>query len=178
MKLFRRSERLKASPFDVSSNRSNVQRTLRDLVVRAPAEAHESLKKLKNSPPKECEACRDAGRVVTNVKKRKPLGELHPNSLVANKRRNRAPRTLFGCALCKIPLCNHKQCWYRHIEVIYEDGGWIWWGTAILMGCQDILHHLVPADGIRPRWLFEVLHRGLRYCSGSPPRPLSGTCAR
>ena len=123
IKLFRRSERLKASPFDVSSNRSNVQRTLRDLVVRASAEAHESLKKLKNSPSKECEACRDAGRVVTNVKKRKPLGELHPNSLVANKRRNRAPRTLFGCALCKIPLCNHKQCWDRHIEVIYEDGG-------------------------------------------------------
>ena len=147
-KLFRRSERLKVFPFDVSSNRSNVQRTLRDLVVRASAEAHESLKKLKNSPSKECEACRDAGRVVTNVKKRKPLGELHPNSLVANKRRNRAPRTLFGCALCKIPLCNHKQCWDRHIEVIYEDGGWIWWGTAILMGCQDILHHLVPADGI------------------------------
>ena len=118
-----RSERLKASPFNVFLRRSNVQKILRDLVVRALAKAHKGLKNLKQSSAKKCEACKDAERMIINVKKRKPLEKLHPNSLMTNKRRNRAPRTLFGCSLCKIPLCNHKQCWDRHINVIYEDGG-------------------------------------------------------
>ena len=99
----------------VSSKRSYVQKTLHDFVVRALTKAHKSLKKLKQSSAKECETCRDAGRVVITIKKKKPLEGLHSNNLMANQRRNRAPRTLFGCPICKISLCNHKQCWDRRM---------------------------------------------------------------
>ena len=114
--LFRRSERLKGKA-------PGLKRSLHSLVNSAPAEAHEMTTKL-SGVLRECQACRAAKRVQSNVpkrSKRKPLQELHPNNVRANGRRNRLPRSYFGCALCNIALCNHIRCWNEHIDAIWKE---------------------------------------------------------
>ena len=124
-KLFRRFERLKTFSLNIILKRSNVQKTFYDLVVHTSAKAHESLRKLKKFSIKKCEACKDAERVIINVKKRKSLEKLYFNNLIINKRRNRASRILFKCFLCRISFCNHKQYWNKHKKMIYKNNNWI-----------------------------------------------------
>ena len=113
--LFNRSERLSGLK---SSFRGCKPNLLADKVNHAPEHAHEGLIRLGNVP-KDCEACISARRVGQHqAKKRKPLGELSINSKVAEKRRLRAPRSQYGCGLCKIHLCHHKRCWNEHINAI------------------------------------------------------------
>ena len=63
---------------------------------------------------------------------------------MTNKSRNRASRILFDCPVCKISLCDHEQCWDRHINMIYK--------MVVEFGedCDfdGVPRHLVPADGI------------------------------
>ena len=71
-----------------------------------------------------CSACVEAGR-KTSIKRiscRKPLAELSKNTVrkASNRdnwqRRQRPPRTRFGCRLCRIPLCKEGGCWQEHID--------------------------------------------------------------
>lgn len=111
MGLFAHSERLDGSKPPAPT------RTLQDLVVPAPVDAHEFAGKLTDGCPKDCLACRSAGRLNQDPKiKRKALGELNPNSLVGKKRRHRTKRPQSGCVLCNIHLCNTDQCWNEHIS--------------------------------------------------------------
>ena len=112
--LYENSERLHAPACPRRSMKPN---KLSLLVHKAPAFQHEKLLRL-GDDPKACEACNSAGRVVVNVLKRKPLTELSNTSITGGKRRNRVPRSIHGCALCKIHLCNTDRCWNEHIEAI------------------------------------------------------------
>ena len=71
-----------------------------------------------------CAACVEVGR-KSQIKRpgaRKPLCELSPNTTKkprnsdAWKRPQRAPRTKFGCRLCRIPLCRTGSCWQEHLD--------------------------------------------------------------
>ena len=79
-----------------------------------------------NEKPMACSACLEAGR-KSSIKKlsaRKPLCELSPITTKKPrdskdwKRPSRAPRTQFGCRLCRIPLCKIGPCWQAHIDRI------------------------------------------------------------
>lgn len=71
-----------------------------------------------------CSACLEAGRKASKevISRRKPLAELSKNTVrkLSNegdwKRPQRAPRTRFGCRLCRIPLCKEGGCWQEHID--------------------------------------------------------------
>ena len=67
---------------------------------------------------KTCIACLCDGRISRDCSTRKPLAELSTNSIRVQKRRERAPRSSFGCGLCGIYLCNKLRCWKEHIEAI------------------------------------------------------------
>ena len=76
---------------------------------------------------KPCRACIAAGRKVGRhigkaASKRKILGELAPNSVLQGRlpgrRKERPPRSRFGCNICQISLCNHKTCWKDHIGLV------------------------------------------------------------
>ena len=58
--------------------------------------------------------CLYTGRECKEATTRKVLGELSVNS-GPRRRRQRAPRTRFGCELCGIHICDHKQCLAEHI---------------------------------------------------------------
>lgn len=111
--LFNRSERLRGKSPNIRAS------TLHQLVNGAPEIAHGSLMKL-GSKPKRCEACRCSSRAPQKFE-RKPLMELNPISLRANQRRVRASRSIYGCGLCRIYLCNHCECWMDHIRAISDD---------------------------------------------------------
>ena len=91
------------------------RKSLAEQVNHAPEYAHEASIKLGNEQ-KDCEACVEAGRLGKPAKKRKTLGELSVNSKVGEMRRLRAPRSLYGCGLCKIHLCQYPRCWNEHIS--------------------------------------------------------------
>jgi hypothetical protein len=70
-----------------------------------------------------CSACLEAGRKASKkvISRRKPLAELSKNTVRKSnkgnwKRPQRAPRTRFGCRLCRIPLCKEGGCWQEHID--------------------------------------------------------------
>ena len=53
---------------------------------------------------------------VQRIGRRKPLSELLPNTTMQARdskeweRRKRAPKTNFGCSICKIPFCRKDEC--------------------------------------------------------------------
>jgi hypothetical protein len=71
-----------------------------------------------NTKPISCSECLEVGRSTTKVveRRREPLSKLSKNivrkGLNSNgwKRKQRAPRTTFGCQLCQIPLCKEGDC--------------------------------------------------------------------
>ena len=71
-----------------------------------------------------CAACLHAGRKtqIKRYRRWKPLCELSPNTIRkprnsdAWKRPQRAPRTKFGCRLCRIPLYRRGPCWKEHVD--------------------------------------------------------------
>ena len=67
---------------------------------------------------KPCRVCICANRTTKHVLIRKPLQELKNVSTRGQNRRDRAPSTRYGCALCGINICNHKRCWNEHIQSI------------------------------------------------------------
>lgn len=73
---------------------------------------------------KYCVVYLNAGRGVSKpAQVRKPLQELsgnsvRPSDLANRKRRQRAPRGIYGCQLCGIYICNHIRCWNEHIAAI------------------------------------------------------------
>ena len=73
--------------------------------------------------PKNCVVCLNAGRKVSKLAPtRKPLSELSANTVRSRDhqrmRRERVPRTSFGCKLCNIHVRNHLVCWKEHIAAI------------------------------------------------------------
>ena len=60
---------------------------------------------------KSCTACAEAGRTVA----RAPLQPINNNR---SRPRPRPPRSLYGCSLCRIPLCRpqvDERCWKEHL---------------------------------------------------------------
>ena len=93
-----------------------------DDIIWVPTALH----KLVRLFPKEvhCSACIEAGRRAeeSSMGRRKSLSELSPNTTRKPRdskewqRRKRAPRTHFGCSICKIPFCRKDDCWLPHIK--------------------------------------------------------------
>ena len=76
-------------------------------------------------------ACRRISPETTRQLIRKSLGELSNNIMVDKKRRNRIPKTRYGCKLCNLYLYQHKDCWREHIRdrQCKIDDFW-WWLSA------------------------------------------------
>ena len=114
--LFESSERLSGKP-------SPIKGSLATRVHPAAPRDHGYLECMQDGV-KACVPCLLAGRKVLNpAKSRKPLQELSANSMRPRgidkgKRRQRAPRTIHGCRLCRIHICNHIGCWKEHIDAI------------------------------------------------------------
>lgn len=109
--LFDRSTRKQKRAFQHPS-----RRPINDIVWH-PTELH-ILEKLWLKP-KNCSACIQAQRSSQEHHKRlrKPLSKLSPNTVRKPrdskdwKRPLRAPRTHFGCKICRIPFCRKDECW-------------------------------------------------------------------
>ena len=67
----------------------------------------------------------------TTTKTTRPFTIRAPNHGL-QKRPQQDPRSVYGCSLCGIAICNHIKCWKEHLEAIpcMENFGG---------GCQDIL---------------------------------------
>ena len=65
-----------------------------------------------------CVVCTHTKRHSGNKPARKPLGDLSTNSIRVSQRRDRPPRSIYGCALCNIHICRNQRCWREHIEAI------------------------------------------------------------
>lgn len=64
-----------------------------------------------------CVVCLCTGRSAIGRPKRKALTKLSVNSLRNKQRRHqRAPRSLYGCRLCKVHLCHNEDCWKVHLD--------------------------------------------------------------
>ena len=93
-----------------------------DDIIWVPTAQHELIKLFDKEV--NCSACVEAGRhtQVQCMGRRKALSELSPNTTMKPRdskeweRRGRAPRTHFGCSICKIPFCRNDDCWRPHIE--------------------------------------------------------------
>jgi len=91
-------------------------------IIWVPTAQHKLIKLF--DKPINCSACVEARRhtQVRRMGRRKALSELSPNTTMQARdseeweRRKRAPRTNFGCSICKIPLCGNDECWLPHIE--------------------------------------------------------------
>ena len=69
-------------------------------------------KQVKMQGKKHCVACVCAGRKVKSSTAIKPLQELSVNSMQGGeKRRQRPPFSMYGCALCGINLCKNSASW-------------------------------------------------------------------
>jgi hypothetical protein len=89
-----------------------------------PVEDHKLVKLFTRRKQKYCSACIEAGSKtqIQHRGRRKPLSDLSPNT--TRKPRNskdwrrprRAPRTLYGCSVCRIPFCRKDGCWLPYIE--------------------------------------------------------------
>ena len=99
-----------------------------DDIIWVPTQLHQLIK-LSNKDVN-CSACVEAGR-YTQVERqggRKPLSDLSPNTTRKPRdskeweRRGRAPRTRFGCSICKILFCRNDACWQPHIEWLNSKG--------------------------------------------------------
>ena len=112
--LYENSERLNAP---ARPRRHLKPNKLSHLVSKAPAVEHEELIRMSNTG-RPCEACNSINRTANKPFKRKALTELSNNSVVGGKRRKRVPRSIYGCGLCRIHLCNNGRCWNEHIEAI------------------------------------------------------------
>ena len=113
--LFEHSERL-------SGKASIIKYSLAARVHLAAAIDYSKLERIGNKP-QACVPCLCAGRKVAPTRPRKPLSELsnnsiRPNDMAKRRRRERVLRSLFGCKLCGIYICNHILCWKEHIMAI------------------------------------------------------------
>ena len=109
--LFEHSERPRGKP-------STIKHSLSTRVHPAAAIDHSRIERM-GEKPQACVPCLCAGRKVAPARPRKPLLELSNNSVMAKgKRRERVSRSLFGCKLCGIYICNHYGCWKEHLMAI------------------------------------------------------------
>lgn len=119
-------EALITSLFESSARepRSNRSRITMDKIKWHPVVVH-GYKAVKiNEKQKACAACFAVGRKsrIKKLSRRKPLCELSVNTTKQSresqdfKRPQRAPRTTYGCRLCRIPLCKDGPCWQEHVD--------------------------------------------------------------
>lgn len=115
--LFEHSERLRGKPCAIKASLSS-------RVHPAGRCDHGRLEHM-GGKIKTCVTCLHAGRTDPTkiIKPRKPLMDLsintvRPRDLDKRKRRQRAPRSYYGCKLCGIHICNHIACWNEHIAAI------------------------------------------------------------
>ena len=115
--LFERSIRKRKHPAPEHPSR----RSTKD-IIWVPTAQHKLIKLFTKEV--HCSACIEAGRCtqVQNIGRRKALSDLSPNTTRKPRdskeweRRQRPPRTHFGCSICKIPFCRKDDCWGPHIE--------------------------------------------------------------
>ena len=114
--LFEHSERLSGKP-------SLIRASLSSRVHPAVDRDHGGLERM-DRKSKNCVICLAVGRKVSKSRSiRKPLSNLSANTVrprdsYQRKRRERVPRTIFGCRLCNIYIYNHIVCWKEHIAAI------------------------------------------------------------
>jgi hypothetical protein len=74
-----------------------------------------------------CSACARARHTTSTPHRaaRKPLADLSENTTRKArsdsdgwKRSYRTPRTLYGCSVCRIPLCTRAVCWAEHLAIL------------------------------------------------------------
>ena len=115
--LFERSIRKRKEP-----THEHPPRRSTDDIIWVPTAQHKLIKLTDKEA--QCSACIEAGRhtQVQRMGRRKTLSDLSPNTTRKPRdskeweRRGRAPRTCFGCSICKIPFCRKDECWLPHIE--------------------------------------------------------------
>ena len=88
---------------------------LTEKIKPAPISSHEPIK-LSTKTRDYCVSCVATGRVdKSRIQARKALNELNINSLADGARRKRAPLMFHGCELCKLYICDNRECWQEHI---------------------------------------------------------------
>jgi hypothetical protein len=115
--LFEHSVRIKTTRTPKDSTRRSTNE-----ILWHPVREHKLIKLW--SRPRNCSAYIEAGRKtqVQHMGRRKALADISPNSTKKLcdssdwQRPRRAPRTLFGCSVCKMPLCRKDGCWKPHFE--------------------------------------------------------------
>ena len=115
--LYERSIRKRKAPTQEHPPRRSTNQ-----IIWVPTALHQRVKLFDEAV--NCSACIEAGRHTRTerLETRKVLSELSPNTTRKSRdseewgRRKRAPRTQYGCSICKIPLCAEDECWLPHIE--------------------------------------------------------------
>ncbi|KAF2808528.1 uncharacterized protein BDZ99DRAFT_478014 [Mytilinidion resinicola] len=91
-------------------------------IVWKPVREHQLVKQFTKQPT--CAACSYKHRTSSQPHRgnRKPLADLSINTTMKSredsrgwKRRQRPPRTNWGCSVCHIPLCKKGRCWSEHV---------------------------------------------------------------
>lgn len=89
---------------------------LSDYVGRALTVDHGPQPIKMSEPKKRCMAYVCAGRKARTGTLRKALPELSVNQLQGDRRRQRAPFSVYGRSLCNIHLCDYEACWKEHLD--------------------------------------------------------------
>ena len=92
-------------------------------IIWRPVKEHKLVHLWLRKSLQNCSPCIEAGRVSKKrVNSRKPLTDLSQNTTrtsrndsVGWKRPTRAPRTNYGCSICRIPFCTSGECWNTHL---------------------------------------------------------------
>ena len=112
--LFEHSERITES----RDSRPDINISLVEIVYKALVWEHETIQKLDNKD-KYCMMCSQTQcKQIRTRRVTKSLQKLSRNSLIRNQRRRRDSRTVYGCRLCDISLCNNERCFNEHLRVI------------------------------------------------------------
>ena len=63
-----------------------------------------------------CVPCSIDHRIAQKTTVRKPLQKLSLNNILADKRRQRSPKSSLSCRLCRMYICKSITCWKEHLK--------------------------------------------------------------
>ena len=111
--LFQNSIRARKHPYYATPSRPLINE-----IIWEPVVEHKLVKL--SEQQRNCSGCIEARRMSTepHIARRKPLADLSVNTTQKGKRRQRVPRTQFGCSVCRIPFCRKGDCWNAHVKRI------------------------------------------------------------
>ena len=111
-KLYDNSARVASPPEDFKDYK---RKKLTQLVRCAPSMKH-GIRVQLSEDTHYCVPCSINHRIARKTSVRKPLQDLSMNSILAEKRRQRSPKTSLGCRLCRMFICKSITCWREHLE--------------------------------------------------------------